>query len=622
MAPRVELIFAGADEGATATAISAKEAVDGLAASAAQADETISKWTGTAAVEFQRLDSVTQQLSADYAAGLVTQQEWTDGLEAARAQAIALRQATGDLSNKELRGFTGVLSKTADASSGASFHMNGLRNATRALAQQAAGVQGPVGGFIQQLLMMGGGSELVIGVAATVGILALAIKALASEAMKADQAQRDAIKSLLQLREASRSDEAKQADLVAAAREKLTTINRDLAAAEEDLAAIRRGDSGHDELTVEEEVNRLIEERQHTMEAISAPQHAQAARERTAHEKAYKDAVDEANQSLAVTAIRLAAAGDYYGKNVWTQNQLNEALLRQQLAHKGLTAAEIDHLVQLEREATKNKQEIADLQAIARLMLEITGLRLNLRASDLQTAEEGGRQDPGLRRGIVRDVARPATPPAKSAGPGTVDTEQLGQSEELALRMADSFGLSIDMVDDLKHSIDDLANTSVAALGDAFEHVFAAIIEGGRVSGAEMMAGLLGAISKAAIHESAFYFARGLAALAGATFPVPNPKNAVSAGQYFQAAGIMAAIGVGTGLAAGAVGGGGGGSSNLGSDRVREDRRTVSALKGSGTIVIKGKWRPGDPEFVQDVADAVQEMIDKRVTDIEFVVED
>jgi hypothetical protein len=176
------------------------------------------------------------------------------------------------------------------------------------------------------------------------------------------------------------------------------------------------------------------------------------------------------------------------------------------------------------------------------------------------------------------------------------------------------------MIEDLKGSIDDLANTSVAALGDAFEHVFTAIVEGGRISGAELVAGLLSALSKAALHESGFYFARGLAALAGATFPIGNPKNAVAASQYFQAAAIMAAIGVGAGLAAGGIGGGSGGGGGLSPDRIRDDSRTSQESRGEFRVVLKGSARvlAADPEFVASVADAFGQATDSRQIIVEL----
>ena len=41
MAPRVELIFAGSDQGATATAVNVEEAIQGIGASAAEANRSI-----------------------------------------------------------------------------------------------------------------------------------------------------------------------------------------------------------------------------------------------------------------------------------------------------------------------------------------------------------------------------------------------------------------------------------------------------------------------------------------------------------------------------------------------------------------------------------------------------
>lgn len=594
MAPRVELLFTGTDEGATATAIGAKEAIESLGQAAEDAGRSISTGMGATLIDFRAMDHEIQRVTADYEAGLISQREWTDALAAQRAEAIALRQATGDLSGKELRAFTGVLDRTANTSSQATFKIDGLRQGMRGLAQQATGVRGPIGMVIGQLLQMAGGAGVVVGAAAAIGILALAYRALASEAQKAEKAQQEAIDRLLKLREASRTAAIKNAEDIAQAQERLATVTQDLATAEAELAAARRGDSGRDALTLEAEILKLRDKERELLRAINAPEIVEQARARVEHEKAYKDAVQDTQNRLAILVIQLASVG-------LSQDELTDALRRNELARRGLTDAEVSGLIVKDTELRALEHELATRLAILKL-IETTAARM----------QEIGDAP-------LRNLRAPRERPT-FAGPDTVDTTQLSASELLAHQMTDSFGLSIDMVDDLGKSLDDLANGSLAALGSAFESVFEAIISGGRVSGQEMVAGLLGAISKAAIHESAFYFARGVAALAGAIFPVPNPQNAVSASQYFTAAALMGAIGVGTGLAAGAAGGGGGGS-NISPERVRENTRSLQDAEGGETrVILRGSAAvlARDPGFVESVADAFGQATGSRRIVIEI----
>lgn len=597
MAPRVELLFTGSDDGATAAAIGAKEAVESLGQAAEDAGRSVTTGMSATLLEFRAMDDAINRVSADYEAGLLSQQEWTQALAAQRTEAIALRQATGDLSGKELRAFTSVLDKTAKTSSEATFKIDLMRGGMRQLAQQATGAQGPIGLIISSLLQMAGGSGLVVGAAAVVGVLAMAYKALAREAIAAEKAQDDAIKRLIQLREASRTDEIKRAEDVALAREKLGQVTTDITAAEARLLEQRgRGSeaAAGAALDTEAQLTELRAEQLRLLQAINAPEIARQARENAEHEKAYKEALEETGTRLALIAIRVAHAG-------LSQEELTEALRRNELARRDLTDAEIAGLIVTEREIAALEQQLAQRLAIVELM----------RTTAAQMRELG---DAPLRSLTAPRSLLP------QQGRDTVDIDPLSASEELSHRMVDSFGLSIDMVDELGKSMDNLASGSLAALGSAFESVFEAIISGGRISGQEMVAGLLGAISKAAVQEGAFYFARGVAALAGAVFPVPNPQNAVSASQYFTAAALMGAIGVGTGLAAGAVGGGGGGS-NLSPERFRENTRSLQDAEGGEVrVIVRGSAAvlARDPEFVQSVGEAFAEAAGTRQVIIEL----
>src|ERR1043166_9669357 len=64
------------------------------------------------------------------------------------------------------------------------------------LAFEAAGVTGPMGRIAESLLKFGGGSTLVLGAAAGIGLIAEAWKASAAEAVRAVDAMIDARKRL------------------------------------------------------------------------------------------------------------------------------------------------------------------------------------------------------------------------------------------------------------------------------------------------------------------------------------------------------------------------------------------------------------------------------------------
>jgi hypothetical protein len=71
-----------------------------------------------------------------------------------------------------------------------------LKRGLVGLAMQATATSGPVGQLSQALLLMGGGSGLVIGVAAVIGTLALAYRAWTSDTREAAKAQEELIKQL------------------------------------------------------------------------------------------------------------------------------------------------------------------------------------------------------------------------------------------------------------------------------------------------------------------------------------------------------------------------------------------------------------------------------------------
>jgi hypothetical protein len=71
-----------------------------------------------------------------------------------------------------------------------------LRGAMNQLAFQATGVSGPIGKLSQALLQFGGGTGIVIGVTAAIGLLAAAYQGLTRDTRETEEAQKDLIKQL------------------------------------------------------------------------------------------------------------------------------------------------------------------------------------------------------------------------------------------------------------------------------------------------------------------------------------------------------------------------------------------------------------------------------------------
>lgn len=101
----------------------------------------------------------------------------------------------------------------------------------RALAFEAAGIQGPLGRVIEGLLRFGGGSALILGAAAGVGLVALAYKEFTAEAREAEKAQVDFITALAQTGPSGKAiAERSKLDEMTARRDKLREDQRGLLA--------------------------------------------------------------------------------------------------------------------------------------------------------------------------------------------------------------------------------------------------------------------------------------------------------------------------------------------------------------------------------------------------------
>jgi uncharacterized membrane-anchored protein YhcB (DUF1043 family) len=575
-----------------------RQGIHGIGVSAFEASQAATEGFNNTLIAFRSIGHGVQQASADFETGTLTTQGYQEALAKARREAIALRQSTGDLSSKELNAYSSVIRGTTAQTAQATVGFGRLQSSLVRVAATAAGVPGPLGQIAGQAANLAVGGPLVAGIAIGGAIIAKVLQNIGAEARKAKKDLEEATARLLKLRESARTPEQQNAEAVARVREDLARVTEQLARTEAFLAEQRSrlaaGDTGI--ISVEDTRNRLIREQGRLLQLINAPEQARQAKERADHEKAYAEALEGVAHQLATLRIQV----DHVGKS---EGALADALLREKLEREGLTAAVIDGLVVKQQEARALTQELADRQAILKLLRET-------RATVLEIPE------PGL-RGLKAPKEKPPVPGASAL----LEGGPLTGAETFAHQLVDSFDLSIGLVHELATSLDNLADGSLAGLEDAFGHVFDAIVSGGKVSGDQMVAGMLGAISKAARAESAFYFARGVAALAASIFPFPRPDLTVSAGQYFTAAALMGGIGLATGIGARAIGGGGarGGAESLGVGDTRRISSDSRLERGRGTIAIQGDWWPGDPRFVDKLAIAVNEMIDRGITDVRII---
>jgi hypothetical protein len=546
---------------------------DESAASATAFVEALERGQGTEQF-LERVQDDVRTATADFKAGIISVEDYETALQTARKEAIDQRKGV-QLGGKELALFSGIMDDTATRTQTATKSSRSLTSGLISLASQATGASGALGGVARVAMLMGTGGLVAGAVAAGVAAVTALYEHWAAAAKEVKKAHDDLFAAIEEAAQSIIPAEVKrEQQRQALLRESTELTTRRLAV----------------ETALRFEREKMIPS--HTT-IISL--------------EAEEERLQQAQVDLLVKGAQLRRVGGNESTRAFEKHrdelQLEHDLLgkseaqqfRLRLAAEKLTAAQIDALV-----AQRN---LNDETARAIQLAEMAELRIE------GAAIAGAR---GRARAITPPQLRGARPEgAVAAAPATVpsDTGPLTKAEELAKRMTESFGLSIDMVEELGRSLDDLATGSLAALGDGFEAVFQAIVEGGKVSAGALLGGLLGAISKAAIHEAAYYTARGFAALAASWFPFPDPKNAVSAAQYFKAAALMGVVGLGAGAAAGAVGGGPGSAGGASREGATRNARNAQQERGELRVVLKGSAAvlARDPEFVQSVADAFRE---------------
>src|SRR5262245_37557597 len=165
--------------------------------------------------------------------------------------------------------------------------LRGMQQGMRALAFEAAGVGGPLGKVTQGLLMFGGGSALVLGAAAGIGLVAAAYKGFTADARAAEKAQADFVESLKKTPEGT----------AIAARNALQIAQEKLAIAERISAQARTQPGGPGPLT---EANLEAARRN-----VATLQNAVAAAERAADEAIGRQmsAIEHRGEEFAKTFI-------------------------------------------------------------------------------------------------------------------------------------------------------------------------------------------------------------------------------------------------------------------------------------------------------------------------------
>lgn len=162
-----------------------------------------------------------------------------------------------------------------------------------------------------------------------------------------------------------------------------------------------------------------------------------------------------------------------------------------------------------------------------------------------------------------------------------------------------------------------LASTSLDALGgftSAATDAFGALTEGSQEAGKAFQAAMLDALANVASQYAEMFAARATGALAEGL--LGHPAAFKSAALFLAAAAAMSALaGALRGASNRTAGGAGGGGGAAGA---QERTNEVARERQQGTINVSGEWWPGDPRFVDRLAVAVNEMIERGVSNVKI----
>lgn len=168
-------------------------------------------------------------LKADFQANLVTVEQYQRALAAARAEAIALREAGAISGGREIQQFNQVLGQTAASEAASRQAMQSLRSGARQVAIQMIGATGSVGQFAQGLLLLSGSGGLILPLAGIAAAIGLALHKMGEEAREARKKTEEMEQQLDHLREAARDPVTVAIEVSTNAQAEVTRLTTEIA---------------------------------------------------------------------------------------------------------------------------------------------------------------------------------------------------------------------------------------------------------------------------------------------------------------------------------------------------------------------------------------------------------
>ena len=235
--------------------------------------------------------------------------------------------------------------------------------------------------------------------------------------------------------------------------------------------------------------------------------------------------------------------------------------------------------------------------------------------NNLPRGEAFGRKELGLPTGTPAQIEAKEIESVMKSVEAII--KSIGGKETVWTRMAAGMRRSRTEAEMLKDTLDDIANISIAGLGDAIFAATEAFASGSQSMGRAAGAAMLGMVSQVAQAMAKQFVAMGIASYASVAAPPPmgpNPGGAAAGNMYFAAAAAMMAV---SGLAAGAssrVGSGGGGGAGGGLDGIRGVGNELrNAKQNEKVIVLEGDYIDlKDPKSIDRLVHTLGEATDSR----------
>ncbi len=191
--------------------------------------------------------------------------------------------------------------------------------------------------------------------------------------------------------------------------------------------------------------------------------------------------------------------------------------------------------------------------------------------------------------------------------------EESGFGDTFLHQLKGIFGQLTSETTNFEALLADIAAGGFMEFVNSWEDAVGSVVDGSKTMGQAISGAIKGAFAAAAKTAARFYLAKATAAL-GEGF-LGDPKGFVAAAKFFAAATAFSAVGA---LASGGGGGagGGGGTSPDAVDDAANDPFDGRRAK----FVIRGKFRPNDPAFLDDLEEGLRARGLNR--QVEFILED